>query len=142
MDITPAVAADLGDVVDLWNREGGPTSLPGGFGEAEALLARDPGALLTARVDGKLIGTLIVGWDGWRCHLYRLVVEPSWRRKGIGHRLVAAAAERAASLGAKRIDAIVALSNGTAVGFWEAQQYVHDPLNGRWTFRTQIPGRP
>jgi GNAT superfamily N-acetyltransferase len=78
--------SDLGDlpsVVDLWNREGGPTRTISGLAEAIALLQRDPDALLVAVADGRIIGTLIAGWDGWRMHLYRLVVDRDARRQGI-----------------------------------------------------------
>ena len=76
VDIRRGGAEDLEEVVDLWRREGGPTSLAAGVAEAAALLTRDQDALLIARGDGQVVGTVIVGWDGWRCHLYRLVVEP------------------------------------------------------------------
>jgi hypothetical protein len=27
--------------------------------------------VILAEHDGELIGSIIAGWDGWRCHLYR-----------------------------------------------------------------------
>jgi hypothetical protein len=50
------------------------------------LLSRDPEALLIARGGGEVIGSLIVGWDGWRGSFYRLAVHQSWRRK-LGQRI-------------------------------------------------------
>ncbi len=47
-----------------------------------ALLNRDPDAVILAEHDGELIGSIIAGWDDWRCHLYRLAVRPAWRRQG------------------------------------------------------------
>ncbi len=46
--------------------------------------------------DARVVGTLIVGWDGWRCHLYRLAVDRTVRRSGIAGTLVAEARRRAA----------------------------------------------
>ena len=132
MEIRPAQPADLDAVVDLWSREGGPTSMPCGIAEADALLRRDPDALLVAVADGTMVGTLIVGWDGWRCHLYRLVVEPAWRRRGVASRLVAEATRRARALGAKKIEALIALANPPAIEFWEAQGLELDRRDGRW----------
>jgi ribosomal protein S18 acetylase RimI-like enzyme len=135
VEIRSADVADLDEIVDLWSREGGPTSLPGGLDEARALLEHDGDALVIARVDDALAGCLIVGWDGWRCHLYRLVVEPSWRRSGIASRLVAEAITRARALGARKIDATVAFENNSAIAFWEGQEFLQDPRDGRWSLR-------
>ena len=133
MEIVVAGEADIDGAVSLWKREGGPTSLPGGRVQAAALLRRDPGALLLARDNGTLIGTVIVGWDGWRCHLYRLVVEPAWRRRGVASRLIAEAERRAHSLGAPKIDALVAFDNVSAITFWEGVGFEQDPRDGRWS---------
>jgi ribosomal protein S18 acetylase RimI-like enzyme len=135
MEIRTAIDADIDEVVDLWERHGGPTSLPGGAGEASALLRRDPDALVIARIDGALAGSIIAGWDGWRCHLYRLVVDPRWRRRGVATQLVATAAKRARDVGARKIDATVNFENGAAISFWERQQFERDPRDGRWSLR-------
>jgi ribosomal protein S18 acetylase RimI-like enzyme len=135
VEIRTATVDDLDDVVDLWSREGGPTSLPGHVPEAQVLLRRDPEALVIARVDDAIVGSVIVGWDGWRCHLYRLVVEPQWRRTGVAMRLVAEAVARARALGARKVDATVRLENSPAVGFWEGQDFERDPRDGRWSLQ-------
>jgi ribosomal protein S18 acetylase RimI-like enzyme len=132
MEIRTAREDDVDAVVDLWRREGGPTSMPCGPTEAITLFRRDPDAILIAHDDVGLVGTLIVGWDGWRCHLYRLVVEPRCRRHGIASRLVDEAKRRARALGAGKIEALVALDNEPAVEFWEAQDLELDRRDGRW----------
>jgi ribosomal protein S18 acetylase RimI-like enzyme len=135
MEIRSATVDDVAEVVDLWSRAGGPTSIPGGVAEATALLRRDRDALVIARVSDVLVGCVIVGWDGWRCHLYRLVVEPDARRRGAATRLVAEAAARARALGARKIDATVSLTNESAIAFWERQEFEHDPRDGLWSRR-------
>ena len=135
MNIRNARPADLDAVVDLWAREGGPTSMPCGHREAAALLHRDSDALMVAVTDGTVIGTVIVGWDGWRCHLYRLVVETEWRRRSVASRLVAEANRRARALGAGKVEALIALANTPAIEFWERQDLVRDDDTGRWTIR-------
>ena len=77
--------------------------MPGGVAETAALLRHDPDALLVAIAQSTIVGTLIAGWDGWRCHLYRLAVEPQYRRQGVAGALVAEAARRAARRGARRL---------------------------------------
>jgi ribosomal protein S18 acetylase RimI-like enzyme len=84
----------------------------------ELLLRHDPGALLVAEVDGRLVGTVVSGWDGWRGSIYRLVVHPDHRRQGLARRLLSDAESRLIRLGARRMQAIVVASDQRATGFW------------------------
>jgi ribosomal protein S18 acetylase RimI-like enzyme len=123
---------DLGEIVDLWSREGGPTRHSGGHAEAAALLARDPEALFVALIDNKVVGAVIAGWDGWRFHIYRLAVDRSARRSGIARRLMTAAHQRADAMGAARIDAMVDPDNSGAIAFWQSIGYELD-RDTRWS---------
>ncbi len=89
----------------------------------ERLFDRDSDALLLAERAGELVGSLIVGWDGWRGSFYRLAVHPSVRRQGIATALVHAGEERLKELGAVRLTAIVASDEQGAVALWEAAGY-------------------
>jgi ribosomal protein S18 acetylase RimI-like enzyme len=127
--IRVATTDDLPQVVNLWDRFGGPTRNLPRIDDAMRLLERDPEALVVAVEDGRVVGTLIVGWDGWRCHLYRLAVGGEHRRQGIAQALVAAARARAEALGAVCLDAMVRLDNAPALALWEGAGFeltVHD----------------
>ena len=70
-----ASAADVGGLLALWVEAAENDSRPPDTSAAvTALLERDPDAVILAEHDGELIGSIIAGWDGWRCHLYRLAV--------------------------------------------------------------------
>jgi ribosomal protein S18 acetylase RimI-like enzyme len=118
ISIRSARPDDTGPVLSLWERAAGPTSLPGTEASIATMLERDPDALIVAEHDGEIVGTLIVGWDGWRCHLYRLAVHSDFRRRGIATQLVDRARERARALGVRRIDAMVDGHNDAGLGFW------------------------
>jgi len=133
LTIRAATADDLTAVVELWDRAAGPTRHAGRRAEAMQLLARDAEALLAAVDGGQVVGTLIVGWDGWRCHLYRLAVDPTVRRRGVARALLAEARRRASALGAIRLDAMVNLENTTAVAFWNAEGFALEPDDGRFS---------
>lgn len=130
--IRTGATGDIDDVVELWGQSAGPTSLPCGAAEVAALMTRDPEALLVAESDGVVVGTLIVGWDGWRCNLYRMAVRSDHRRSQVATALVAAAHERAGSVGAARLDAIVDLDNPGGIAFWESMGFIRKQNNGRW----------
>ena len=142
VEIRSATIDDVDDVVSLWRRFGGPTRTFGQHDEARVLLARDPEALVVACDDkAGVIGSLIVGWDGWRCHLYRLVVHPDHRRRGVAARLVAEAEQRARHLGAARLDAMVHRDNDGAIAFWESRDFELQDDDGRWSLALGRPRR-
>ena len=96
------------------------------------LLDRDPDSVLVAERDGAIVGTIVAGWDGWRGHLYRLAVDPSFRGQGIGRSLVEAAEGRLRMLGAIRFDAMVLEGNELGEGAWQALGYRPQDEWTRW----------
>ncbi|GHE43017.1 N-acetyltransferase [Streptomyces longispororuber] len=130
--IRPASADDLDAVLAFWKVAAEGTSISDDRTGVERLVARDPEALLLAECDGDLVGTVIAGFDGWRCHLYRLAVHPDRRRRGIGSALLTAAEERFAALGGRRADAMVLDRNERAHHTWHAAGYAPEPQWSRW----------
>jgi ribosomal protein S18 acetylase RimI-like enzyme len=78
---------------------------------------------LVAHENGRLIGTLLVGWDGWRGNMYRLAVLPEFRRQGVASALVEEAERRLRAKGARRITALVISEHEWATEFWRAAGY-------------------
>ncbi|WP_415939027.1 GNAT family N-acetyltransferase [Streptomyces sp. 039-1] len=130
--IRAAAPEDLDTVLAFWRTAAEGTSISDDRDGVERLLARDPGALLLAEQDGDLAGTVIAGFDGWRCHLYRLAVHPDRRRLGIGSALLAAAEERFVRLGGRRGDAMVLRRNESAHHAWRAAGYAPEEHWRRW----------
>ncbi|MER5193550.1 GNAT family N-acetyltransferase [Streptomyces sp. NPDC002755] len=130
--IRAAGPEDLDAVLDFWKTSAEGTSISDDRSGVERLVARDPGALILAERDGELAGTVIAGFDGWRCHLYRLAVHPERRRQGIGSALLAAAEERFVRLGGRRGDAMVLTRNETAHHAWRAAGYAPEEKWRRW----------
>ena len=128
-----AEAAELSAVLEFWQVAAENDSRPADTAAAvEALHRRDPDALILAVDDAAIVGTVIAGWDGWRCHLYRLAVAPWRRREGIGGRLIAAAEERFRTLGGTRTDAMVLDGNTVAHGIWAGHGYRRQVEWSRW----------
>ncbi|MFE7707474.1 GNAT family N-acetyltransferase [Streptomyces sp. NPDC057486] len=130
--IRTAAPADLDAVLAFWKVAAEGTSISDDRDGIERLVARDPGALILAERSGELAGTVIAGFDGWRCHLYRLAVHPDQRRQGVGRALLTAAEERFVQLGGRRGDAMVLNRNELAHHAWHAAGYAPEPQWSRW----------
>jgi ribosomal protein S18 acetylase RimI-like enzyme len=128
-----ATDADLAAVLGFWSVAAEDSHRPPDTVTAlQVLVARDPDALMLA-VDGEqIVGSLIAGWDGWRCHLYRLAVDPDRRGQGIARLLVAAAEDRFQAVGAGRVDAMVLDDNDLARAAWARFGYRPQPEWSRW----------
>jgi ribosomal protein S18 acetylase RimI-like enzyme len=129
-------------VVELWRAAGAVPGLTDDPASVRKLVGFDPDALVVAESDGKIVGTVIAGFDGWRASLYRLAVHPNFRRRGLGLALVGEAEQRLVQRGARRANALVVAAHDHAVTFWEAVGYPLDPRIGRHvrTFHTGTPG--
>lgn len=114
---------DVEAVLDLWRRAEASPSSTESAEDARGLLARDPEALILAESGGQVVGSLIVGWDGWRAGFYRLAVDPAHRRHGLATALVRAGEERFRALGAKRLNAIAESHKPGAMAFWASVGY-------------------
>lgn len=133
MDVRVARLDEISAVLAFWRVAAENGHRPADtLAAVEALCRRDPDALLLALDGEEIIGTVIAGWDGWRCHLYRLAVAPGRRREGIGRALIAAAEERLRALGGSRADAMVLDDNDGARAAWAAGGYERQPEWSRW----------
>ena len=138
--IRTGAKADFPSVLGLWREAEGPPSATDTEQALSRLLDRDPGSLLLAEAGGKVVGSLIAGWDGWRGSFYRLAVDREWRRRGVATALVRAGEERLRDLGAVRLTAIVVSDQDAAMAAWQALGY--SPQAGRSRFVRMMGDQP
>lgn len=90
-----------------------------GPAEIEKKLERDPELFLVAELDGKLIGTVIGGFDGRRGFIYHLAVDASHRGRGLGGRLMDEVESRLRAKGCRRCYLMVTPDNAEAMRYYE-----------------------
>jgi ribosomal protein S18 acetylase RimI-like enzyme len=118
--IRPGEVSDVAAILSLWREAGVEPSHTDDVAGLEQLIRHDPGAAIVAESGGRVVGSVVAGWDGWRGSVYRLAVAPAQRRTGLGRRLVAEAERRLTAVGARRLQAIVVESDAGATGFWRS----------------------
>lgn len=119
--LRPLQASDHADCVQLWAACDGVAMRTWEDAAAlQQLLSRNPGLCWAAHHDGRLVGTVLCGHDGWRGWLYHVAVAPALRRRGIATALIVRAQTELARAGIRRVHALVLAGNRDAAHFWNA----------------------
>jgi ribosomal protein S18 acetylase RimI-like enzyme len=118
---------DIQDVLKLWLESG---ATPSKTDNADAVLRaiNSPmSKLLIGEIDGKIVGSIIGTFDGWRGNIYRLAVHPDYRRRDYATLLVQEAGKWFGQMDVKRVTALVEKDHPWAMAFWKAAGYEIDP---------------
>jgi ribosomal protein S18 acetylase RimI-like enzyme len=131
---------ESGSVLELWRIAEATPSVTDTVAEVQRMAQRPDAAFLVAEIDGNLVGSVIATFDGWRGHVYRLVVHPEHRRRGVARLLVRQAEEALSRWGARRITALVENDHPWAMSFWESVGYTFQPRIARFVLNLEPPG--
>jgi ribosomal protein S18 acetylase RimI-like enzyme len=130
---------DAEAVVALWTR----CDLVRPWNDAHADIARAlthaNSTVMTARLDGAIVGAVMVGHDGHRGWVYYLAVDPPMRGRGYGRMLIAAAERWLIARGIPKVMLMVRPDNAAVRAFYEAIGYFDQP---RTVFAKWLDGRP
>jgi len=122
---------DYDALLDLWQRAGLHSLRPKGRDSREAIagqLASGVAALLGLEVDGRLVGAVLATHDSRKGWINRLAVDPAYRRRGYGLRLVQAAEAWLREQGMRIIAALVESDNPGSLALFRKAGYVEiDP---------------
>jgi ribosomal protein S18 acetylase RimI-like enzyme len=124
MEIRPFQESDEQDVVALWRAVFGypaPHNDPAFVIQCKLAIQRD--LFFVALLDGRLVGTVLGGYDGHRGWIYSLAVSPGARRRGIGTALMGHVERALRGRGCPKINLQVLASNAEAVPFYEKLGY-------------------
>ena len=114
---------DIDAVLELWRQADATPGVTDTADDLRRAIAESPAHVLVAEVGGRVIGSIIGTFDGWRGNIYRLAAHPDHRRQGVPRALVAEVERRLTRQGARRITALVEKDHPWAMNFWEAVGY-------------------
>jgi len=120
--IRPAREGDIPAMLALWSgiKEIQSASVPDQPEQVKSFMELNPTSFLVACRDGRLAGTVMGGYNGWRGAIYHLSVDESCRGQGIARKLMQTCLEALRQLGAPRVDLTTYAYNTRAQGFYEA----------------------
>jgi ribosomal protein S18 acetylase RimI-like enzyme len=87
-----------------------------------------PDLFLVARFDGRLVGTIMAGYEGHRGWINYLAVAPDRRRQRIGNALMNAAEVKLQALGCPKINLQVRRTNAAVIAFYRAMGFREDDV--------------
>ena len=87
--------------------------------EIHKKLQRDPDLFLVAEDGGRLVGTVMGGFDGRRGMVYHLAVDAGYRTRGVGSQLMEALEARLRRKGCLRCYLLVTRDNQAAIEFYQ-----------------------
>ena len=120
---------DADVLLDFWRQAETTPSVTDTLDDVQRMIKA--ATVLVAEADGKLVGSILGVFDGWRANIYRLAVQSAYRRRGIAAALVGEVEKRLVQQGAKKFSAIVEADHSWVTSFWEALGYAAE----HWTIR-------
>jgi ribosomal protein S18 acetylase RimI-like enzyme len=128
MEIRPFENRDQERVIELWRR----CDLIRPWNDPRKDIARklraQPELLLVGIIDGKLVATVMAGYEGHRGLIYYLAVDPAHQRRGLGRAMMDAAEEKLRELGCPKVNLQIRRANTDVATFYSRLGYVEDDV--------------
>ena len=115
-------------VVALWEQCGLPRSWNDPRKDIARKLKVRPDLFLVGAADGKIVATVMAGYEGHRGWINYLAVAPNERRRGFGRAMMQAAEERLRADGCPKVNLLVRSSSSDVIAFYASLGYVQDDV--------------
>ena len=111
---------DYDEVRALWMtiRGFGIRALDDSREDIERFILRNPTTSVVARVDGKIVGSILCGSDGRQGALYHVCVAKEYRRRRIGTQMVGFCMHQLRIMGINKVSLIAFAKNDIGNAFW------------------------
>ena len=119
--IMPMTEADYDEVRALWMtiRGFGIRALDDSREDVQRFIRRNPTTSVVARMDGKIVGSILCGSDGRQGALYHVCVAREYRRRGIGTHMVGYCMHQLRRMGINKVSLIAFANNDAGNAFWK-----------------------
>ena len=119
--IMPMTEDDYDDVRALWMtiRGFGIRALDDSREDVQRFIRRNPTTSVVARMDGRIVGSILCGSDGRQGALYHVCVAREYRRRGIGTHMVGYCMHQLRLMGINKVSLIAFASNDAGNAFWK-----------------------
>ena len=117
-------------VVDLWRKCNLVVPQNDPVEDIQRKLVFQPDLFFVALLDGKVVGSIMVGYEGHRGWMNYLAVLPEHQRRGYGRKLVEKAVDELKKLGCLKVNLQVRRSNVSVVEFYKHLGFKDDDVVG------------
>jgi ribosomal protein S18 acetylase RimI-like enzyme len=118
--------ADRAEVIAMWRRAGLVRPWNDPDRDIDRKLADSPWGLLVGEVEGSVVASMMVGYDGHRGSVFYLAVDSGHRGLGLGSTLMEHAEALLLARGCPKLNVSVRADNTGVIGFYEARGYRHE----------------
>ena len=121
VNILPMLESDYDEVRALWMtiRGFGIRALDDSREDVARFIRRNPTTSVVARMDGRIVGSILCGSDGRQGALYHVCVARDYRRRGIGTHMVGYCMHQLRLMGINKVSLIAFTSNDAGNAFWK-----------------------
>jgi len=126
--IRPFVIEDTDAVLEVWSLAGMTTPERNPRADIQKKLRHSPESCFVGVLEGRVVATVMVGYDGHRGWIYSLAVKPDLQRKGIGSQMMEHVENWLRQHGCPRAKLQIDEARSDVAGFYEKLGYEVQPL--------------
>ncbi len=125
-DVRPFREPDTDDVVRLWRRCGLVMPQNDPTEDIAMKMRFQPDLFLVGAVRGRIVSSVMAGYEGHRGWINYLAVDPDLQGEGIGRAMMGHAESALAALGCVKVNLQVRTGNSAVIGFYRSIGYAEE----------------
>ena len=131
IQIVPMMENDYDEVQKLWMTIHGfrIRVIADSRDDIARFIRRNPSTSVIAKIQGKIVGSILCGYDGRQGSLYHVCVAKEYRRLGIGTQMVVYCMQRLSEMGVNKVTLIAFKDNDAGNAFWNQTGWTRSDVN-------------